>query len=275
MQKVIIRCGISSFGKIQLSVSKNKSIIWIYRWTLWTNSSQPTQFRRIVDFLPNFPKLTIQVYWRPGLSVSQQFGSDLNSDQKRRSGTITNTASWLRSPLRHLGYSRDNIQTLHKLFNCGGSRWGYILIYVWRNDNQNPQSRCGGCLLCYTEVFGWVPASQLFEFVNLHLLLPKPLHVLLDHCGYCTHHPAGFVIFALLALLCLFIILIFPILPIVGICNIPQNVCNSNTHLTKHFFVLTGRQSSVVSHYRIFLLLPNRCLCIWNTISSPPVSLST
>jgi len=50
MQTVIIRCWISGFGKMQLSGSKNKSIIWIYKWTRWTTCWQPAQFRRVVGF---------------------------------------------------------------------------------------------------------------------------------------------------------------------------------------------------------------------------------
>jgi len=91
MQKVIIRCWISSFGKIQLSGSENKSIIWIYKWTRWTTRWQPTQFSWVLDFHWTVPKLTVRVYWRPTPSIWQQFSSNLNPDPKRQSGTVANT----------------------------------------------------------------------------------------------------------------------------------------------------------------------------------------
>jgi hypothetical protein len=77
-------------------------------------------------------------------------------------------------------------------------------------------------------VAGCILPPWLSQFVELHLLLPKFLHKLLDRFGDCSHHPAGFVIFAQLALLSLFVILIFPILPIVGNCKITETVSDSN-----------------------------------------------
>jgi len=109
------------------------------------------------------------------------------------------------------------------------------------NDGRNPQSRCAVLLICFTEVVGCILPSHLCQFVQLHLLLPKPLHAMLCHFADCAHHPAGFVIFAQLALLCPFIILIFPILPIVRTCKITQTVSDSLHHLLKRLFGLCVR----------------------------------
>jgi hypothetical protein len=92
---------------------------------------------------------------------------------------------------------------------------------------------------------------------------------MLDHFRYCAHHAAGFVIFARLALLCPIIILLFPILSIIGHCNIAQTVSDSNYYLVKQFFVLSGRQSPVFRRHCNFLLLSNRGLCGFNSLSCP------
>jgi len=168
-----------------------------------------------------------------------------------------------RNPLLHLRYSGDNIKTLHKLSKCGGSTCRFILIHLWFNNSQNPQFGCAVLLISFTEVIGCVHPSRLCQFVKLHLLLLKYLHALLDHFGYCAHHPAGFAIFAQLALLCLFIILIFPT------CNIAQTVSDSHYHLMKRFFGLSGHQCRVFRRLCSFLLLPNRCLCVFNSLSCP------
>jgi hypothetical protein len=101
------------------------------------------------------------------------------------------------------------------------------------------------------------------------LLLPKPLHALLNRFGDCTYHPAGFVIFAELSLLSLFVILIFPILPIIGSCNITQTVSDSSQHLLKRLVRLSGHQSRDFSMPPIALFLSNRCLCVFNSLSCP------
>src|SRR5882757_3145972 len=140
------------------------------------------------------------------------------------------TTSWSRSPLRHLRYSRDNVKPLHKLSNCCWWRCRSAIICLWLNDNRNPQFGCAVLLISFTEVVGCILPSRLCQFINLHRLLPKALHALLDRFGDCAHHPAGFIIFTQLALHCLFI-LIFPILPIVGTCKITQTVSDSSHHL--------------------------------------------
>jgi len=48
MQKVTIGCWKYDFDKILLWNSKNKSIIWIYRWTHWTTQWQHAQFNWVV-----------------------------------------------------------------------------------------------------------------------------------------------------------------------------------------------------------------------------------
>ena len=68
---------------------------------------------------------------------------------------------------------------------------------------------------------------------------------------------------------CLFIILIFPILPITGTCNIAQTVSDSNHHAKKHFFGQSDCQSRIFSCLRIFMFLPTRCLCVFNSQPCP------
>jgi hypothetical protein len=63
--------------------------------------------------------------------------------------------------------------------------------------------------------------------------------------------------------------LIFPILPIVGTCQITQNVSNRNQHLLKCLFGFSGRQSGYFSMRHIILLLLNRCVCVFNSLSFP------
>jgi len=99
MQNVNIRCWISGFGKIQLSGCKNKSIIWIYKWTHWATRWQPAWFRRVVDFNRTILKLTVQVYWRPGLSIRYQLSPDLDPHPRGRSGTVANTNHSMICPL--------------------------------------------------------------------------------------------------------------------------------------------------------------------------------
>jgi hypothetical protein len=113
------------------------------------------------------------------------------------------------------------------------------MIRLRLDDCRNPQFQCALLLISFTEVVGCILSSRLSEFVELHLLLPKPLHALLYCFGDSAHHPAGFVIFAQLALLSLFIRLIFPILPIVGTSKITQTISESNQHLLKHLLGLT------------------------------------
>jgi len=79
----------------------------------------------------------------------------------------------------------------------------------------------------------------------------------------------GFVIFAQLALLWLFIMLIYPILAVIGTCNIAHTVANRNHHPIKCVFRFSGRWSRVSSCLHIVLLLPNRCLCIFNSLPCP------
>jgi hypothetical protein len=82
-------------------------------------------------------------------------------------------------------------------------------------------------------------------------------------------HTASFIIFAQLALFNVFIILIFPILPIVGTCKITHTISDSNQHLIKSLFGLSGRQSRDFSLRHIVLLLLYRCLCVFNSLSCP------
>jgi len=138
-----------------------------------------------------------------------------------------------------------------------------LLLNNWWNLN----FRCDVLLISFTEVVGCGPPSRWCQFVKRHLFLPKRLEALLYHFGDCAHHPARFATFAQLALLCLFIILIFPILPIVGTCKITQTLPGRHRHLLQPAFGLSGCQSRDFSCPRVYLLLPDRGLCIFNSPS--------
>jgi len=143
------------------------------------------------------------------------------------------------------------------------------MIHLGLNDSQNPQFSCAVLCISFMEVVSCILPSWSCQFIKLYLLLPKSLQALLHLFGDCAHHPAGLVIIVPLALLCVFTILIFPILPIVGNCNIAQIVSNSNHHRRKCFFGIFGRQSHIFSCLSIFLLIPNHCLCVLNSLCRP------
>jgi len=159
--------------------------------------------------------------------------------------------------------------TLHKLSKCCDSRCSFILIRLRFNDSRHLQFTCALLHVSLREVIGCVPPSWLCQFFKLYLLLPIPLHVRLDRFRYCTHQPAGFVIFTQLAQLSVFLSLIFPILPMVGTCNIAQTVSDSRYHRVKHKFGLSGCQCRVFSCLRKFSLLPNLCFCGFSSLSCP------
>jgi len=128
--------------------------------------------------------------------------------------------SWLKCPLWNLGFSGDDINRFMLLFKCCPSRRSCYIIHLWINDCRNLQFGCSVLLVSFTEVIGHVAPCWLCQFVKLHLLLPKWLHVLLYHFGYCAHHLARFVIFTQIAKLCIYIILISLMLLIEGMCKI-------------------------------------------------------
>ena len=175
----------------------------------------------------------------------------------------------LRSPLRHLRHSGDNFKTLQQHSNRWWHRCRCIFMRLQLNDSLNHQCRCAVLPISSTEEFGWVLLSRSCQFIKLHLLLTKPLHLLLHVFSVCTHHQAGFVIFAQLALLSVFIILIFSILAIVGTCKITQAVSHCNHPLLRNLFGLSVPQFHVFSFARNFLLRLNRCRLIFNSLSSP------
>jgi len=179
------------------------------------------------------------------------------------------TSSWSRSPLRPVRYSGDNVKTLNQLSKCCWWRCRSVFLCLRQDDGQNPHF--GGAVLpiSFTKGVGCILPSRLSQFVELHLLLPKSLHALLDCFGDFAHYAAGFVISAHIALLSRFIIFLFPILPIVGTCKITQTVSDSNQHLLKRLFWLSGRQSRYFSMRHIVLLLLNCGLCIFNSLSCP------
>jgi len=175
------------------------------------------------------------------------------------------TTSCSRSPLQHWQYSRDNLKIFHKLSKCWWCRWRNIIIRLQLNDSRNDELGCNVLAISFREVVGCILVSWLWQFVKLHLLLPKPLHALLYRFGDCAHYPARFVIFTQLALLCLFSILILSILPHVGTCKITLCVYNSSHHLVKSLFGVSVCQSRNFNMLHMFLHLLNRCLCVFNS----------
>jgi len=179
------------------------------------------------------------------------------------------TISCLRSHLRHLQLSRDSVKRLQRLTNSRQWRWGLIILGVRLNDRGNLQFRGPILLISPTKVVGQVSPALSHQFIKHRLLLPKTLHPMLYSFVVCTHHPAGFIIFAQLAQLgILFIIIfVFPILPIFRTCTITQTISNGIQNLLLCCFRLCGCQSRHFSIYHIFLLLLNCCLCVFNSLS--------
>jgi hypothetical protein len=97
------------------------------------------------------------------------------------------TTSWSRSPMRSLRYSRDNVKKLQKRSKC--CRWSCrsVIIRLRLHNCQNPQFRCGVVLILFMEVVGCMLPSWLRQFIDHHLLLPKPLHALLYRFSDCAH----------------------------------------------------------------------------------------
>jgi hypothetical protein len=68
------------------------------------------------------------------------------------------------------------------------------------NDYRNPQFGGAVQLISFNETVGCILSSWLSQFVELRLLLTKPLHALMYCFGDCVHQPTGFVIIAQIAL---------------------------------------------------------------------------
>jgi len=179
------------------------------------------------------------------------------------------TYSWLRRPLGHLPYSRDNATTLHHRSRCCQCRCSCRIVRLWFTNCWYPRIGCAVLLIYFTEVVSCVLLSRLCQFVKLHLVLQTSLHALLNQFGDCAHHPARFVIFAQLALPWLLIILVFPILAIVRTGTITQTASDRNHHRLKSLFGRSVRQSCVFRIPCFFLLLLNRCVCVSNSLSIP------
>jgi len=215
-----------------------------------------------------FNRLRFQKRWRIGLCGGCKTGYTCVRLQHPTTPP-PGTTSWSSSPLWHVRYSGDNVKTLHKLSNFSWCMWGCIIVRLRLNDCWNRQFRCAVHLFSCTEVVGSILPFPWCRLVKLHLLLLNSLHAL-QHCfGDYAHHPAWLVIFAHLALLCLFRILIFPILPIGETSDLAKRLSNSNHPLMKSYFRLCCHQCRVFSYLSIFLLLPHRCLCIFNSLSCP------
>jgi len=142
------------------------------------------------------------------------------------------------------------------------------MIRLGLNDQWNLQFGLPVHLISFAETVGRVPPSGLFQFIKLHPLLSKPLHAALYRFEDCAHHAAGYVIFAQLALHCIIgFIFIFRILHIVRTGQITHTVSDSIQHLIKCHFRLPGCQFWLFNIAHIFLLLLNRSLCIFNSLS--------
>jgi len=179
------------------------------------------------------------------------------------------TTLWFRSRLQQSRFSGNHIIRLHFLSKCSQCRCGYNLLRLWLNECRNPQFGCTILDISLMEVVGCLPPSQLRHFVKAHLLLPEPLHAVLNCFGDCAHHPARLIVFTQLPQhwILFIIVFVFPILPIVGPCIIAQTVSNRIQHLLECFFLLSGCQSHNLSRCHIILLLPNRWLCVFNSHS--------
>ena len=158
---------------------------------------------------------------------------------------------------------------LHQLSNCYWCRCRCVISYLQLKDGQHQPFGLDVLLLSFTEGTGYLLPSSRGQFLKLNLHLTKPHHVLLHRFGDCAHHSAGFIIFAQLALLYLFIILIFLILCIVRTSKITWTVSHSHHHLLIGHLWLSVHQSGIFRFPYIILLLLNRCLCIFNSLSCP------
>jgi len=133
----------------------------------------------------------------------------------------------------------------------------------------NPQMNSAVHLISFMEVVGCVRPSWLCQFVKLHLLQLKQLHVLLHQFGDCAHHPAGIVIFAQLAQLCIFIILIFPILDML---DLARSVRLSPRATITSWNVFS---SSVVVNCTLSAFLVSSCSCCFAVSASSTRFLAT
>ena len=123
---------------MQLSGSKNKSIIWIYKWTRWTTRWLPAQFKRVVYFHRTVPELTVQVHWPPRQPIWQQFGSDPDPDPKRRSATVANTTPG-RVCCKQWTIRINKVNSILCSSGCGS------MIVVCRKSNTRTGSTPFGC----------------------------------------------------------------------------------------------------------------------------------
>jgi len=82
IQKHIIGCWKRHFNIIQLTNSKNKSLIWIYRWTRWATRWQPAQFRRVGSLPLNRTRVDGSVLLTTGTAnlATVRFGAGLGPE---------------------------------------------------------------------------------------------------------------------------------------------------------------------------------------------------
>jgi len=180
------------------------------------------------------------------------------------------TTRWSRSLLRHLQLSCVAMKTLQRLPKCPQLGWHSIICRLRLNDSRNDQLCRPVLRIPLTEVVGLVSPASLYQFVKLHLLLPKMLHSKLYCCRDSAHHPAGIIIFVKLAPSRIFfiIILVLLILPSVRTCKIAKTISNCIRHLLQCYFRLRGCPFRLFGISHTILLLLNCCFCVFNWLSS-------
>jgi len=161
------------------------------------------------------------------------------------------------------GRYHDTPYAIHLIWGMSSGN----IIRLWCTNCRNTEFDRAILLMSFAEVVAHRTLFRISQSVQLHHVLPKPLHALLYHIGDGAHHPVGFLVIAQLAKLCIFIVVIFPILLNVRPCKLAQTVSDSNNHLMKLGFRGYGCQSLIVTYPQIVLLWLNRCFCSFNTLS--------
>jgi len=123
--------------------------------------------------------------------------------------------------------------------------------------------------IVFTDVDCCSRTSQLYQLLELYLLLCNSLHAQLYHFGQFAPHPARLVILAQLAVLSFFIMLIFPYHPIFETMTILETAADCNQYLLPRHFAFPGPPYRDISKGHIILHLLNRCLCVFNLLPFP------
>jgi len=81
-------------------------------------------------------------------------------------------------------FSGDATKSLHRPTICGRSRWGCIFCRLQWNNSGNLQFSCPIHLTSLTKVVGHISPAWVNQFICIHLLLPKMLHLILYCIGF-------------------------------------------------------------------------------------------